>query len=425
MSFKSFAWAPVLALFVFLGCSDSAPAPAAGGNGVGDFEGSVDPSSGSFVLQTLEVPNPPGTPIRIELIGRFAPIFDAMGPGLPGDIYLLVKVRNADRRTLYAPGEIQVSNFIPVSVAPMDGNADWTACPDDSFPTADGFRYEGCTYGYDYSDLLGDGRLEPGESSQEKLWALRDPEVVSFSFHARARFALDSDHSRIAGLFYSDQNRNGQFDPGEFPFGGGSVHITGPDFEREVQVDGDGRYSVGVSQEGLYTLWATPPPTFAPVEPTTSNPLAVVLVRGADGQVESYLHADFGWDNTPLPLVRPVEFTPNRDQIPLDPYTLGDVYFANPVLHMRVGFSGCSFDQPFQLYMIGEPTQGDIPQALLLLAHDDRGEECDAAFTRDLAFDLNPILEAYGPVVIVNFETAMGQIHSFELHAPPPDGASN
>ena len=31
------------------------------------------------------------------------------------------------------------------------------------------------------------------------------------------------------------------------------------------------------------------------------------------------------------------------------------------------------------------------------------GEECDAAFTRDLAFDLNPILEAYGPVVIVNF----------------------
>ena len=431
MSFKHIALVLSLGLLFLVACSDTTPDPATGGNGTGEFEGTVDPASESFVIQTLEVPNPPGTPIRIELIGRFAPIFDAAGPILAGEIYLLVKVRNADYRTLYAPGEIVLSNFVPASVAPMSGNPDWTACTDTAGDSAS-VPPEDCIYGYDYSNLLGDGVLEPGESSQEKLWAFWDPDVVSFSFNARARFALEPDRSRIAGLFYSDENRNGVHDPGEPPFGGGFVHITGPDFERDVQVDENGRYSVAVQQPGLYTLWAAPPPTFAPVEPTTNNPLVVVLVMGPDGQVESFLHADFGWTNSLLPLVHPVQFAENRDQIPLDQYNLAMINLEEQILNLRAGFSGCSPDQPFQLYAVGGPqyaaggsTQSPIPQVLLLLAHDDRGEECDAAFVRNLAYDLSPILEAYGPVVIVNFEAWNGEIHSFELYGPTPGSSTD
>ena len=416
-------WALFLSVCILpialLACSETPPAPGGSGDGLSDFEGQIDPSSNTFVLKSIDIPDPSGVPIRIELIGRF-PMFRI--PEQPGQVLLLVSVRNADFRTLFAPGEIVLSRFVPTTVAPWAGNPDWTTCPEDSSGVTIMNLDDDCKYGYDYSELLGDdGKLDPGETSGEKLWIFYDPEEVSFSFRAQARFALEPDRPRIAGLFYSDENRNGQFDPDELPFGGGWVRITGPDISRTVQVGGNGRYSIAVREPGLYSLWATPPPTFAPVEPTTSNPQVVVLVRGADGEVQSFLHADFGWANAFFPGFPPIRFVDNEEQLQLDPYTMVEAWLEGQVLFIKAGFSGCSPDHPFQLAMVGGLMESEPPQARLLLAHDDRDEPCDAAFMRELGFDVGPILRENGnpTTVILRFEDWHGTVHSFTLHSAP------
>ncbi|MDX1740251.1 MAG: hypothetical protein R3178_03120, partial [Rhodothermales bacterium] len=189
--------------------------------------------------------------------------------------------------------------------------------------------------------------------------------------------------------------------------------------DRIVSVDGDGRYAIAVREAGLYSLWAMPPPTFAPVEPTTSNPLEVVLLRGSDGDVQSFLEADFGWANSPL--LPPVLFVESTESIALDQYALGTIQLGAQSLFMRVGFSGCGPDHPFQLYMVGGLMESFPPQARLVLSHDDLGELCDAYFERDLTFDLWPILHlTAGPdgsmsSVIIHFEAWDGQVFTFEV----------
>jgi hypothetical protein len=60
-------------------------------------------------------------------------------------------------------------------------------------------------------------------------------------------------------------------------------------------------------------------------------------------------------------------------------------------------------------------------QARIVLAHDDRGELCDAYWERELQWDLRPIQEAYrqsygsGGVIRLRFEDNQGQTHYFEL----------
>jgi len=247
-----------------------------------------------------------------------------------------------------------------------------------------------------------------------------DPDGVSFAFNVEVSFGLQPDRPRIAGTFYSDLNRNGVRDRDEPPFGGGSVRVDGPGIAgRTVAVDADGRYSVSVSEPGLYNLWATPPPTFAPVELSTSNPLEVVLLPGPDGLPQSFLHADFGWVNSPL--IRPVWLIDDTDSLALDPYTLIRMDLDHRILRLHIGFSGCSPDHPLQLYMVGPFMESFPVQARLLLDHDDRDELCDAWFEQRLAFDLQPIVDqyvrAYGRLdtIILNFEAADGTVHRFEI----------
>ncbi|MDX1741676.1 MAG: hypothetical protein R3178_10295, partial [Rhodothermales bacterium] len=310
----------------------------------------------------------------------------------------------------------------------VPSNADWTTCPGDTVQTVITFPSNSvCLYGYSYAGLLGDDRvLSPGELSGEKLMVFVDPESVSFAFKVQARFGLNPTRPRIEGLFYSDTNTNGRHDEGEPPFGGGWVHATGPGLtDRIVAVDGNGRYVIPVREAGLFSLWAMPPPTFAPVEPTTSNPLEVVLLRNSDGEVQSFLHADFGWTNSPL--LPPVRFVDTADSLELDQYSLLTIAGGAQNLYLRVGISGCSPDHPLQLYMVGGLMESFPPQARLLLSHDDRDEMCDAYFERDLNFDLWPILHlTMGPdgtmtPVIIHFESWDGQVYTFELN---PDHVS-
>ena len=404
---------------VFLGCSDST-GPVAGnlGDGYTDFEGEIDPQGNTFVLASIEVPSSDGVPVRVELIGRL----DVRVPIRPGEVPIAVAVRNVDRRSLYPPAEIILSHFRPVSVFPVAGNPDWTRCPPETDSTAVGLLHE-CNYGYVYSDLLGDdGVLSPGETSEEKLWVFWDPDRVPFSFAAHARFSLEPDRARIAGVFFHDANRNGEREASEPPFGGGAVWVSGPGVkEHYVAVGEDGRYSIFVREPGLYNLRAVAPPTFAPVDFTTPNPLEVLLLRGSDGQPQSFLHADFGLANT-LTDFPPVLFNEGTQGLHLDPYSLLGIELDRYLLRLRVGYSGCSADHPLQLYMVGGFMESYPVQARILLDHNSRDELCRAYFERDLVFDMRPILRAYqeqygeADVVILRFEDWHGETHKFELH---------
>ncbi len=386
-------------------------------DGVRELTGEIDPVAGSFVMKRVEGSTVDGVPVHIELAGRFV-----RPPTRPGEVALAVAIRNLDQHGLYAPAELILSDFVPPSVSPAFGNPDWIICPTDSAVDSTSVNIPaGCKSVYDYSGLLGDDRvLSPGETSGEKLMVFHDPENVSFSFRVQARFGLTPNRPQIAGFVYGDANRNGQPDPDEPPFGGGTIRVTGPGFaERFVPVNEDGKYSVHVREAGLYNLWAFPPPTFAPVEPTTSNPLEVVLLRGPDGQVQSFLHADFGFAN--MELYAPVLFLESTDSLLLDQYDLMAGTLSEHLLHLRVGFSGCNDDHPFQLFMIGGFMESNPVQARLVLEHDDRDEPCDAFWTRDLSFDLRPIRIAYRSqygepgIVILRFEEWNGDVHTFEL----------
>lgn len=392
-------------LLILTGCSESTAPGSGSGDGLGDFQGQVDPSGQSFTLKSLEVPSADGVPVRVELIGRFVRV-----PDLEGQISMAVAVRNADRRNLYAPAEIALSNFEPGNVYPV--NQDWTICPD--CPECR-FAPSACLSGYVYSHLLGDdGQLSPGETSAEKIWTFQNSDMVPFSFHARARFGMEPAGPGIGGVIFNDLNANGERENNENPFVGSSVHVSGEGIERSVQVGLDGRYLVQVPGPGLYRVEAFPPPTlFAPIKFTTPNPLEVAILP--DGQ--SFLDADFGINTGNVSPCTPVLFADESDSLSYDGYDLVRFELDGHLLRLSVAFSGCSPDHPLQLYMVGGVMESMPPQVRIKLSHDNRGELCEAYFRRDLCYDLTPILETAGyPTVIVRYVLPNGQEERFELN---------
>ena len=392
---------------VLFGCSDSTAPGAGSGDGLGDFEGQIDPSSQTFTLKSLEVPSSDGVPIRVELIGRFIRVKDE-----EGEISMAVAVRNVDRRNLHAPAEITLDDFNPETVFPT--NADWLLCGDPQPTTNVPAAISACLFGYVYSDLLGaDGTLSPGETSGEKVWTFLDPDLVPFSFHARAWFAMEPAGPEIGGMVFHDLNANGRRENNEGPLVGSNVHVSGPGVERTAQVGLDGRYAVRVPGPGLYKVEAFPPPTiFAPIHFTTPNPLEVVILP--DGR--SFLDADFGISTGDTLLCPPLLVADDPDSLRLDPYDLVSAALVGHNLNLRVAFSGCAPDHPLQLYMVGGVMESLPPQVRVALAHNDRGELCDAYFTREVCYDLSPLFEIAGyHTVIVRYQLPNGQEETFEL----------
>jgi len=111
-----------------------------------------------------------------------------------------------------------------------------------------------------------------------------------------------------------------------------------------------------------------------------------------------------------------VGFAPGPDSLSLDPYHLLQVGVVGHTMKLRVGYSGCGPDQPFQLFMVGGFMESNPLQARLLLSHVG-GQLCDAYFEADLAYDLSPILrESGGAMVRLRFEDATGAVHTFDLN---------
>lgn len=423
----------VLALLAITACSDSSgPATPTGDQGdLGGalLEGSFDPGAGTFVLKTLDVPTFDGTLVRMQLVGS-----DLVTDPELDTVELMVALRSLHPDPLFPPVQVWLSQLAPAGVAVLNGDLMLPVFGPDGSPTGD------LAVGFDYSDLLGDdGLLSPEETSGAKLWRFSSPGLAPFTFGARAEFGLNPDLARLGGVCFHDDDRDGVRDPGEAPLPHGVVLVTFPDGDvAEAWVQPNGRYSVRVSEPGLYQVfYDLGINTFAPISFSTPNPRQVVLVRDAEGVLQGFGGADFGLF-TDLPLgPPPIRFTDlPADSLHFEPWNLLDAHFVDiptpdgtvvnlPPLALEVGFSGCQPEHPFSLYMSGGFLESMPVQARLVAVHE-LAEECDAAFTATRVFDLRPLrdrfLDAYGPgVLLLQVTDYFGQVHTVEWGIFPED----
>lgn len=414
----------MLALAMALhGCSDST-APVVDGSDLGRIgtEGSLDPASGTFVLKTLQVPPPwEGQPIQVQLIGS------NLGISNSGDLVSLdVAIRSLHPEPLYAPAVVWVDDFTPPGVSIT--NADYVLSPPMSDVKQDTFAYFE-HYGFDYSELMGDGILDPEEISGAKTWVFHDPGQASFSFSGRAEFGLAPDLPRIAGRCFFDEDGNGLPEPWEPGLGGAYVFATLPNGDRVDMMPGpDGFFSFPVAEVGLYEvhcdlMWMMP---YLPCW-TTPNPREILLTPSPDGSPNSFLDAHFGfcWHDPPQqPAIVLTDLTP--PDLHFGHWTLIEAeIFGQRLLRLHVGFSGCQPDHPFTLYASGEYMESLPPQINVVLVHEIE-EDCDAWFETELVFNLGPLwedfLDTYGPgLLLMDLLTFDGEMVQVEFPVFPED----
>ena len=396
------------------GCSDTT-APA------GDAANLLDPGAGSFALKDIAVPGPDGRLLLLRLEGS-----DLTTDSRTGTVSLTVRVRNLAERAVDPPLVVWIADLQPADVAPV--NADLTRPPSNTDPAvADTVQ---TAFGFDYTESLGGAALEPGAVSGPKTWTFADPTLEPFSFAAHAEGAFTPGAARLGGRCFTDLNRNGRLDRGEPPFTAGGVQVTGPDGAAAWSAcDPDGRWVTRVTVPGLYEVrfqsYAMSP---LPVVLTTPNPLSVVIPAGPDGAPLSWLAADFGIlpGMPPSPTDGVIGFTDTRPAaLHVAPWQFLGAETSGSRLMLRVGFSGCQPDHRFSLWMSGGFQESAPPRANLTLVHGTQ-EECDAAFTDSLTFDLLPLAARYvehygpGPLVLV-LHAADGSTHEIGMNVAPPD----
>lgn len=84
------------------------------------------------------------------------------------------------------------------------------------------------------------------------------------------------------------------------------------------------------------------------------------------------------------------------DDRPRDPLALRSVSLEGSTLTLEVEYTGSCFEHAFDLVAWNGWLESYPVQVGIVLAHDDRGDSCEAAnIRRELAFDLGPLREAY------------------------------
>lgn len=413
-------------LALFAGCGDDAtrPGPPAPGSPQAVFQATLHPGGSSFVLARVPGSRPGQTPVDVDLLGSNLVVEPATET-----VSLDVAMRNASQTELPAPAQMWLSDFDPAGIEVL--NADFIDPPwrpNEPVPGTGDRRF-----GFDYSSQVGpDGLLSPGETSQSRTWQFRVPGLESFAFAAVATFGGKLGGPIIAGTVFNDLDGDGSRDPDDPPFYGW-LTLQHPDSVTATTATQDGgTYHFPVQHVGLYTLTYEPPALDCDCEVvvTTPNPLQVMLLAGADGQPQSYLHADFGARIIRLEEPMPIVLTPlPPGSIRQDPWKLLDIALAEGLMTLRVEFSGCTPFHDFTLFMSGGWMESNPVQARLVLGHDSHGEACLAVFARTLHFDLAPLRAAFeqaygtpGPVLL-RLVDLQGNHHEF-LHAwgPSPGG---
>lgn len=398
----------ILAVLLGAGCSDqSGPVPD-------DVLGDVNPTGGGATLKSLTATDADGRPVRVELLS--GPVrTENEGESVILDVHL----RNAGDRALGLPITVWIGDFHPDTVWPRDADV-----------VTPGLPGEPTYYGWEFGALDGgDMVLEPGEITHFRTWTFHDPGQVPFTFGGWIE-APPAGGAILGGLGFFDADADGHPDLDEEPFAGYSVRVTRPDgMVVETPAHPDGRWAVPLHHTGLHTVRYFPVIEGGPagVPLTTPNPREVIITPDADGRPQLFTAAHLGIDRPIAHPVEPIVLTDEpADSLHFAPWTLLDLGVRESmVLHLEVGFSGCGPEHPFTLYATGGFMESEPPRMRLVLVHE-LDEECDAAWTQDLAFGLFPLwdayLEAYGPgeliCELVDFE---GGVHEFPLGIYPPD----
>jgi hypothetical protein len=94
---------------------------------------------------------------------------------------------------------------------------------------------------------------------------------------------------------------------------------------------------------------------------------------------------------------RPIVLFDDFNDMPLinDPADILEIGIQGDILHLTVGFSGCTPNHDFALYGLRGFMESNPVQAGVRLSHDGKGETCDAYITRFLEFDLSPLKDEY------------------------------
>lgn len=399
------------------GCSDAA-APDRGA------DNRLDPGAGTFALKDVSVPGPGGVPLLLRLEGS-----DLVSDPEAGTVSLSVQVRNLSGQDVRPPLVVWIDSIQPAEVAPT--NADVTPPPADTDPpVAPGVSTQ---FGFDYTALMGGLPLAAGEATPARTWIFDDASLGAFSFAARVECGAFAGQAVLGGRAFIDLNGDGVAQPEEPPFRLGGVQVSGPgDVISWATPDSNGHWEVPVAAPGLYeALFQTLDMGPRAHVMTTPNPLSVVITTGPDGELQSWLGADFGFDRgeLPPPPDGAIQFTDLRpDELRRAPWSLLGVRPEGSVLWLHVGFSGCQPDHVFSLWMSGGFQESMPPRAHVSLVHETE-EACDAYFTDTLRFDLGPLWGRYvdqygpGPLILV-LHGADGVVQEVPLFVAPPDSVT-
>ncbi len=199
-------------LGAFLGACGDSTAPTLPPSDHASFDGSFDLTNGSFLLSRVREPSSPS--LNVDLRGSKIR-FDRANSTVSIDVVVV----NRSGQPLYPPAIIWLERFVPsdVTVVNPDIIPPWVGPIDPGI------------YGFVYSNSLGsDGVLLPNETSQARTWVIHDPGLSSFSFAARAAFALSDTTSSISGTVFHDSNYDGIRQRNEGPLEGALVRGLSP-----------------------------------------------------------------------------------------------------------------------------------------------------------------------------------------------------
>jgi hypothetical protein len=247
----------------------------------GDLSGSgaIDPgASGSFLLG--EVSDSSIAPGTIEVWAMNVAFNETTGMAT-FDVQLL----NGTERAIAPPIRFVIANIRPADIAVVDFDG----------VSRDGFPF------YDFSAKLGgDGVLEPGERTDRVTMKFHTVTPRSFAIGFRIDIGPPDGTGTIGGVVFLDSNGNGERDRAcrcEAGIPGITVALErtlsgGDRVTLLTRTDENGEYRFTGNREGVHKVFVGAPEDVWKV--TSSNPLLVTLIKGADGKVQDFLGANFG-----------------------------------------------------------------------------------------------------------------------------------
>jgi hypothetical protein len=284
--------------------------------------GEIDPgASGAFLLgEVSDTSIAAGT---LEVWAMNVAFDDTLGL-----VTFDVQIVNRTERAIAPPIRFVVRSIVPPDIAAVD---------------FDGISRDGFPF-YDFSAKLGDDNLlSPGERTGAVAMKFHTVTARSFAIGFRIDIGPPEGTGTIGGVVFQDINGNGERDrdcrcePG---IPGITVALertlgNGDRVTLLTRTDANGEYRFAGNKEGVHKVFVEAPEDLWKV--TSSNPLLVTLVKGADGKVQDFFGAHFGL----FPLARPTPGLFGPIIIgPFSPFgTELDSTFVNPPSPLTVVFS--------------------------------------------------------------------------------------